>query len=172
MKTLVYYSSLTGNTRRVGKAIAQSLNADIKSIDETVNLDLYENIIFGFYVDKGFMVKKAQQCAEKIKNKKVGIFFTLGAEPGSNHAKDCMEKSINFFSKNNEVIAHFCCQGKIDPQIIKQLKDMAKNNKNDAIHRITPQREARWKEAEKHPDETDILNAVRAFNKFNVKTTS
>ncbi|NLK66586.1 MAG: flavodoxin [Campylobacteraceae bacterium] len=167
MKTLVYYSSLTGNTRKVGEAIAKSLNADIKSIDESVNLDDYSKVIFGFYVDKGFMDKKTQSFAKDIKNKTLGIYFTLGAEPDGPHAKECMDKTKEYFRDlGNDIKASFCSQGAIDPKVIAQLRQMAAKMGDKAIHKITPEREARWKEAAKHPNEEDLKNAVKAFENF------
>lgn len=164
MKTLVLYHSLTGNTKKVATAIAKSKNADLKSIDEEFDLDNYECVIFGFYVDRGFFVPKAENVAKNIKNKTMGLFFTLGAEPDGDHAKDCEKKAIDYFTKlGNNVKATFCCQGAIDPKVIEQMRQMAAKMGDKAVHQITPQREARWKRAASHPDENDIKNAVLAF---------
>ena len=94
MKTLVLYHSLTGNTKKVAQAIAKSKNADLKSIDEEFDLSAYECVIFGFYVDKGFFVSKTENVAKNIKNKTMGVFFTLGAEPDGEHAKECEKKAM------------------------------------------------------------------------------
>ena len=164
MKTLVLYHSLTGNTKKVAQAIAKSKNADLKSIDEEFDLSAYECVIFGFYVDKGFFVSKAENVAKNIKNKTMGIFFTLGAEPDGEHAKECEKKAVQYFTKlNNDVKATFCCQGAIDPKVIEQIKKMAEKMGEKAIHPITPERKARWQKASTHPDENDLKNAVLAF---------
>ena len=146
MKTLVLYHSLTGNTKKVATAIAKSKNADLKS------------------VDRGFFVPKAENVAKNIKNKTMGLFFTLGAEPDGDHAKDCEKKALDYFTKlGNNVKATFCCQGAIDPKVIEQMRQMAAKMGDKAVHQITPQREARWKRAASHPDENDLKNAVLAF---------
>lgn len=165
MKTLVLYHSLTGNTKKVATAIAKSKNADLKSIDESFNLDDYECVIFGFYVDKGFFVSKTENVAKNIKNKKMGIFFTLGAEPNGEHAKECKKKAVEYFKKqNNDIKATFCCQGAIDPKIIEQIIKMAEKMGDKAFHAITSERKARWEAAKIHPDENDLKNAILAFD--------
>ncbi|CZE45866.1 flavodoxin family protein [Campylobacter geochelonis] len=163
MKNLVLYDSLTGNTKKVANAIASSLNCDIKGIDEKLNLDDYERVIFGFFVDKGLMSQKAKDIAIKIKDKKVGIFFTLGAEPNSQHADKCKARARDFFEKNSNLVEEiFCSQGAIDPKLIEKMKQIAQNSGQT----IEPKREARWSEAASHPDENDLKNAVKAFAKF------
>lgn len=168
MKNLVYYSSLSGNTKKIAEAIAKSLKCEIKSINENVNLDDFDCVIFGFYVDQGFMNKLAQNAAKRIKNKKIGVFFTLGTEPNSKYAKDCMQKAKRFFENlGNEIVSEFCSQGAISPKVIEQIRQMAKKMGTNSSHQITPKREKRWLEAAKHPNDDDIKGAINAFSCFN-----
>ena len=53
MKTLVTYSTKTGNTKKVAESIAKAIeNSEIKDIAEVNNLD-YDLIIVGTWIDKG-----------------------------------------------------------------------------------------------------------------------
>ena len=122
MKTLVTYSTLTGNTKKVAEAVFEAVSGekeimDIKSIKET---DGYDRILVGYWVDKGDANEEAKKFMETLKNKKVGTFGTLGAYPDSEHAQKCVEKiSGALKANNNMVVAEFICQGAIDPKIIE-----------------------------------------------------
>ncbi|PSM53318.1 flavodoxin [Campylobacter blaseri] len=167
MKNVVIYSSKTGNTKKVAEAIAQSLDYELINIDDVRDFDDYEKIIFGFWVDKGFMDTKTKKKAENIKNKTLGIFFTSGVEPNSEHAKECLEKSKEYFTILGNNVTHlFCCQGAIDPEVIEIMKNMAIKMGDKAVHKITDERRARWKKAETHPDKEDLKNAILAFSNF------
>ena len=165
MKTLVTYSTLTGNTKKVAEAVFEAVSGekeimDIKSIKET---DGYDRILVGYWVDKGDANEEAKKFMETLKNKKVGTFGTLGAYPDSEHAKKCVEKiSDALKANNNTVIAEFICQGAIDPGIIETMRKMGSNGP----HAPTPEREARWAEAAKHPNEADFAAAKEVFGKL------
>ena len=55
MKKIVIYTSATGNTEKVGLAIANELGCKAVKFTEDLhlNLDSYDFIALGFYVDKG-----------------------------------------------------------------------------------------------------------------------
>ena len=55
MKKIVIYTSATGNTEKVGLAIANELGCEAVKFTEDLhlNLDGYDFIALGFYVDKG-----------------------------------------------------------------------------------------------------------------------
>lgn len=167
MRNLVIYSSKTGNTKKVAQAIAKNLNYDLVSVMDINDIKNDDKIIFGFYVDKGLMDNEAKRVAKLIKNKKIGLFMTLGADPKGEHAKDCFSKAKKFFEKNENIITHeFISQGAIDPNLIEEMKKMYEEMGDKAIHKIDEARIARWNEAAKHPDENDLKNAILAFRDF------
>ncbi|MDO5754985.1 MAG: flavodoxin family protein [Tissierellia bacterium] len=162
MKTLISYSSKTGNTKKVAEAIHEKLQGDLFDIVHGNDVDLkdYDKVIFGFWVDKGGPDAKAKVFMEQIANKKVGVFFTLGAYPDSDHAKDVMEKTIDQLEKQgNTVMAHFCCMGKIDPKLTAMFEKLG----DDSPHRMTDERRKRHEEAAKHPNDEDLIKAQDAF---------
>ena len=63
MKTLVTYSTKTGNTKKVAESIAKAIeNSEIKDIAEVNNLD-YDLIIVGTWIDKGTdRCKRGDRC--------------------------------------------------------------------------------------------------------------
>lgn len=165
MKILVTYSSWTGNTKKVAYAIHEEIGGDIMPMSEVKNWEEYDFLALGFFVDKGFAGDEAKAFMEKVKNKKVGIFATLGAYPDGEHAQNVMKKGRNLMKENeNTLLCEFICQGAIDPKLIERMRKMALKQGDKAIHPITPQREKRWKDAVSHPDETDLQNAKKAFS--------
>lgn len=161
MKSLVVYSSKTGNTQRVAQAIYDVLPQPktISRVEDAPPADGFDFIALGFWVDKGTADKKAQKYMSGMKKCKVGVFGTLGAYPDSDHAKQSMKKATSLLH-GNEVIGTFLCQGKVDPVLVRM---MAETMKDDPHHSMTPEREARLKEAAKHPDKTDLENAADIF---------
>lgn len=161
MKILIAYSTLTGNTEKVAKEIGKAItNSEVLDISDVKNLD-YDLIIIGTWIDKGTADKKALDFIKTLSNKKVAFFYTLGANPDSDHAKKCTENVKNLFlENNNEVKGEFWCQGAIDPKLIEQMRKMFPA---DHPHGVNPENEARWKIASTHPDEKDLENAYNYF---------
>ncbi|MDR0622083.1 MAG: flavodoxin family protein [Deltaproteobacteria bacterium] len=162
MKTLVAYSSLTGNTQKVAQAISDAIpGAEIHPVDKTPNLSDYGLIIVGFWVDRGQPDRKTQEFIERVEGKPVGFFFTLGAYPDSDHAGDVARVTEEMIAKGqNQVLGSFRCQGKVDPALLERMK---KSLPADHPHaQMSPQRKARLEEAAKHPNDEDLLRA-KAF---------
>ncbi|WP_169764101.1 flavodoxin family protein [Campylobacter mucosalis] len=164
MKKIIIYSSKTGNTKMVAQAIADELSCDALSYENAPNLNDFDLIILGYYIDKGGADSGFYKFVkEQIINKKVGYFITMGAEPEGEILEKTMQNAREFL-KENEILREFVCQGKINPQIIEQMKQIAQKMGDKAMHQITPERIARWEAAKTHPDKTDLLNAKNAFS--------
>lgn len=168
MKTLLIYSSLTGNTKKVADAVREVLpeNTDFYKIDDSYNVNDYDFITVGFWIDKGNADKKTLEVLKTIKNKKVAYFFTLGAYPNSEHAQKCTE-TINsiLISGGNTLLGHFLCQGKIDSRMTEMFKKFPEGHP----HAMTEERKKRHAEAAKHPDESDLNNAKIFFAEIVMK---
>ena len=161
MKTLIAYSSKTGNTKKVAEAIKLSLkNAHLESIENITNIDDYSLIIIGGWIDRATFDSIALNFTKSIANKKVGYFFTLGAYPTSDHAKECVNNIKNLFlEKNNIILSYYFCQGAIDPKLISMMSNLPKDHQ---MH-PTDERKKRWKDSASHPDNNDLENAKKAF---------
>jgi len=161
VKTMIVYSSKTGNTKKVAEAIYNVMpeTADIFSVDENPDYSQYDVIFLGGWVDKGLIDKKAMAYLENIKNKKIAYFITIGAYPDSNHAKDVLKRTTEMVSKENEFLGNFICHGKIDPNLRKMFESFPP----DHPHAMNEERKKRHEIASKHPDEQDLLNAQKTF---------
>ena len=163
MKSLVVYSSLTGNTKKVGEAIAEVLapNCDVHKVEDNPDYTGYDLVVVGYWVDKGTADAKASKYLKSIKNSKVGVFATLGAEPDSPHAVSSLQNGIDMLDSSNEVVGKFICQGKIDPKLLEFMKKQF--GTSGSFHAVDEKRLERHRKASTHPDEQDLANAKAVF---------
>lgn len=159
MKTLVVYSSLTGNTKKVAHAVAEVMpECTVVSVEEApASPEGYDLVAVGYWVDKGIPDGRIRAWLEGVKNTRLVFFGTLGAWPDSDHARECMARGEAMAmepSRGNTVLGSWLCQGRIDPKVLEAMARMAGN-----VHPMTPERRARIEEAAKHPDEEDCRRA-------------
>lgn len=159
MKTLVVYSSLTGNTKKVAQAVAEVMpECTVVSVEEApASPEGYDLVAVGYWVDKGMPDGRIRAWLEGVKNTRLVFFGTLGAWPDSDHARECMARGEAMAmepSRGNTVLGSWLCQGRIDPKVLEAMARMAGN-----VHPMTPERRARIEEAAKHPDEEDCRRA-------------
>ncbi len=161
MKCLVVYSSRTGNTKKVAEAIAAELTSgELYPVESAPDITGFDLVIAGYWVDRGMPDAAARAWLETVHDASVALFGTLGAWPDSDHAKSCMaaaETLLTTPERHNTVLGSWLCQGKIDPHVLEMMRKVAAD-----AHPMTPERIARIKEAEKHPDAADLARA-RAF---------
>ena len=167
MKVLVAYSSRTGNTAKVAKAIYEALDvkkdiADIADIADNPEISGYDLIIVGCWINKGNVNSEARKFFKKITNSSVACFVTLGVYPNSRQGKYCrraVEKSLK--KRNNNFLGSFLCQGTVSQKIISVLSLLPKflygASKNTPVF---------WEAAASHPNEDDFSAATEWTRKL------
>lgn len=167
MKTLLIYSSKTGNTRKVAEAIGEALQVKPVPVEENPNPEAYDLIVAGYWVDRGTADGKMKAYLSKLSGKKVALFATLGAEPDSEHAAKCLDNGAALLGEGSEVVGKFICQGKVSDEMVELMKKMFPAGHH---HAMTPERLTRIKKAASHPDAADLAAAKEYFgnlrNKF------
>jgi flavodoxin len=160
MKTLLVYSSRTGNTETVARAVFETLPEprEIHAVAEAPPAEGYDFVVLGFWVDKGRPDEQAARYMATVRGKVVGLFGTLGAAPDSEHGLECVRRATEMAAGANRVLGTFLCRGRIAPEVVAAMERHASD-----IHPMTPERIARIREAEGHPDETDLRNAREFF---------
>lgn len=161
MKTIVIYSSKTGNTKLVAEKIAETLKAPLASFEEMPDLTEFTHIALGYWVDRGMPNGHMKKVLSEVSGKKLFLFGTLGADPHSEHGEKCKAQARKLVEEKNEVLGEFLCQGKIDPNLIEMFKQMPKDN----IHAYTEENAKRYHLASTHPDEKDLAEASLAAKK-------
>ena len=140
MKSIILYSSLTGNTKSVAEAMASVMPEGTPCVSVK---DAPEN-------------KEAAKLIETLKNPNVVFFATLGMYADSDHARESIEKASELLPNKEALVDGFVCQGKIDPKVIEMMYKMFPPG---SAHGQSPERDALHKAAETHPDEQDFANA-------------
>ncbi len=157
MKTLITYSSLTGNTKIIAQSIYESYKlADFFEINDVKNFNDYDLIILGGWIDKGTLNKYVHSRLDEIKNKNVAFFFTLGAFPTSMHAYRCIQAIKQpLLENNNNILGHYHCMGAIDKHYREKMYNLPKDHPNYP----NEERLKRWAVSDNHPNEEDIYGA-------------
>ena len=167
MKSIVIYTSKSGNTKKIAEAVAGELSCKAINFADAgeLNLSEFDFIVLGYYIDQGSPEKEFKKfISQSVKNKKVGFFITLGADVPSAHATQAIDQGKELFMQNgNEILRTFICQGAIAPEVIEQLKKLGKAMPDDPRFALTPERLERWERAKTHPDEADVKAAKEAF---------
>ena len=131
MRNLIIYSSKTGNTKKVAYGMYEGLKdkydidiKDMASIKDISEVDEYDTLLVGFWVDRGTANSVAKKFIQKIKNKNVGLFCTLGANPDSKHGND-VTRNLNtkLLDKSNKLIEVGLYNGLVDIALLNKLKE-------------------------------------------------
>ena len=128
-------------------------------MSEANNLDEYDIVLAGYWVDKGGPNTEAAEYLKNISGKKVGLFATLAFWPDSEHAYNSILNGEKLVKENNHIIGKYICQGAIDPKMIEIFAKMPEGNP----HRPTPEKEKRYAISAKHPSQADIAVAAEMF---------
>lgn len=147
MKSLVVYSSKTGNSKKIAETIYESLAGEkqicaVGDAPEPADFDL---VSVAFWLMAGKPDQASQEYFSKISNQKVILAATHGAAKGSAHAENAM-KFAKDLVPGADVLATFSCQGEVNPEFMK--KALAKPQPPPWIGDAPS--------AKGHPDEKDV----------------
>ena len=160
MKSIILYSSLTGNTKSVAEAMASVMPEGTPCVpvkEAPENLADYDTVFVGFWVDRGTANKEAAKLIETLTNPNIVFFATLGMYADSDHARESIEKASELLQNKESLVDGFVCQGKIDPKVIEM---MYKQFPSGHPHGQSPERDALHARAAVHPDEQDLRDAA------------
>ena len=159
MKSIILYSSLTGNTKGVAEAMASVMPEGTPCVpvkEAPQNLADYDTVFVGFWVDRGTANKEAAKLIETLTNPNIVFFATLGMYADSDHARESIEKASELLQNKESLVDGFVCQGKIDPKVIEMMYKMFPKGHS---HGQSADRDARHKQAAVHPNEEDFKAA-------------
>ncbi len=164
MKIQVIYSSLSGRTEKLAKAIADKLKekyeCSLHSLKEGVpDLDA-DVILLGYWVDKGGPCQEMKQFMETVEKKAVGVFCTLGAYADCAHAIHSIQAGVDCVKEKNTVIGSYVCNGALSEKII----EMFRKNGKEGPHSASPENEIRWKVMADHPTQAECDLAAERFS--------
>ncbi len=153
MKSLVVYSSESGNTRKLAEAVYEFLSGDkeIATVADAPDPAGYGFVAVGFWLKAGQPDPDSQAFLARLKEgQEVYLFASHGAAVGSVHAENGMKKARELAAKAH-VRAVFSCPGEVDAKIIETA----------AQKNPLPPWLADAPAAKGHPDANDLKMVVR-----------
>jgi len=153
MKSLVVYSSKSGNTRKLAEAVFEYLEGEktIVSIADAPDPAEYTFVAVGFWLMGGQPDPESQAFLARLKEgQDLYLFATHGAAAGSEHAENAMKKAKEIAAKAH-LRATFSCPGEVNPQVIEKA---SQNNPQPAWLADAPA-------AKGHPNASDLKMVVR-----------
>jgi len=130
---IIYHSEHHGNTKKIAKAMAEKINADIlKAADVSPNkFEEYDIVGFGSGVYNGKLHKELSEILSKLSqqdDKKAFIFSTTGSKTYSSMAHERFRPILE--EKGFEKIGEFSCLG-FDTALTKEGINKGRPNKQD-----------------------------------------
>jgi flavodoxin len=121
MKSLIVYSSQTGNTRKLAEAVFEALPGEkaIYPVDEAPDPSEYDFIAIGFWLMGGKPDPKSGEYLGKVGEKPLFLFATHGAGVGSDHAIHGMTLAKSLASES-DIRGTYSCQGEVNPKILER----------------------------------------------------
>ncbi|PIE60707.1 MAG: flavodoxin family protein [Desulfobulbus propionicus] len=158
MKSLIIYSSRSGNTKKLAQALNDRYGTkkSLISITDLPPMDgHYDWVAVGFPVMAGRVEPRAARflSAFDCTTRKLFLFITHGSFRDAELVKNVVKQAVSLV-KNAEVSAVFTCQGEVDPRVLYKLKKGSAPPAwlDEADHAVG------------HPDSGDIEELIEAFN--------
>ncbi len=147
MKSLIVYSSQTGNTLKLAMTVYTALPGEkqMVAVDDAPVPAGYDCIAVGFWLQAGKPDAKAAAYLQKIGKAPLFLFATHGAAADSAHAQNAMAYAQSL-APDARVLGTFNCQGAVNPRVLLKIRN--KNPKPPWIGDADA--------AAGHPDEEDL----------------
>lgn len=124
MKSLVVYSSQSGNTKKLAQAVADALpgEKEVVAVDGAPEkLDGFDLVAVGFWLMAGKPDPKSSEFLAGVAGKKVFLFATHGAAKGSAHAAAAMAHAVKI-AAGAQVVGSFSCQGEVQAKVMETAR--------------------------------------------------
>jgi flavodoxin len=160
MKSLVVYSSKSGNTKKLAEAVYGYLSGDktLATVGEVPDPSGYDFVAVGFWFQAGQPDPDTQAFLARLREgQEVYLFASHGAAAGSPHAVNGMKKACEIAGKAH-VRATFSCPGEVAPKVMEVA-----SQKNPQ-----PPWLADAPAAKGHPDAHDLEMVVRMLEEFDL----
>lgn len=162
----IYYSSATGNTAQVARAIYGAFPPEAATLTElSGNETPPDGLLFvGFWTDKGVCDQKAATFLQSLHGRKVALFGTMGGGQAG-YGESICRRVAALLPPDNRVVGTFTCQGKLEPGTKARYEEMRRLHPENEHILVQLQN---YEQAQTHPDAEDL----RAAAAFAVKTAA
>jgi len=120
MKSLIIYSSKSGNTRKLAEAVSDFLPGEkvVKPAKDDPDQSGYDLVVIAFWLQGGKPDPDSSKVLEKASGK-LFLVATHGAAADSEHAAKAMAVAREL-AGGAEVVGTFNCQGEVNPEFLKK----------------------------------------------------
>ena len=155
MKSLVVYSSQTGNTKKLAETVFEALpdEKEIFELGEAPDPAAYDLVAVGFWFKSGKPNPETMDFLPKLSGKATFIFATHGAPVEYDHVAKGLEEAKGA-TGGAKILGSFSCMGAVNPKVLEKVRSMPEEKQPLWISRA--------EEALGHPDESDIRNLTEA----------
>lgn len=158
---MVVYTSRTGNTKQVAKAIFGALPGNSKDIcsledmDKTKEAKVY---FVGFWVNRGSCEMNIIDYLGGLQDKKIALFGTCGMGADTEYYRTIRNNIEVWLPDVCEYLGCFLCQGKMPMQIRNKYESMKSTGQDETYMDRLIQN---FDEALVHPDGKDLEKAEK-----------
>lgn len=165
MKIAIIYSSKTGNTKALAKAIKETLKNQnlIYFNTPSEKIPIADIYIIGSWTFKGSPTDDIIQILKALKNKKIAYFATAGYGGNPTYYQKLFERVKSYIDSSNEILGYFYCQGKMPNQIKTKYEQTLKENPSETKYKKMIDT---FDNALSHPNEEDLNNVKKWINQI------
>lgn len=158
---LIVVSSVTGNTMVLARALEDAFPGTrlVRAGELPEDLNDFDPVFLGFWCDRGRAPEDMVRAAARLVGKRIACFATMGGDPTTPGAERWMRETSEALAASgtgNTLVGTFLSRGRIAPALFSKMSEMMGG-------KVDPEREARRRASETHPDRLDLLRAVEAF---------
>jgi flavodoxin len=153
MKTLIVYSSQTGNTKKMAESVNDVIGGEktLCPVSEAPDPAGFDLVVLGFWLKAGKPDPGSSDYLAGVGDTRLFLFATHAAAADSAHAAKAMEHAKSL-APSARIAGTFSCPGEVDPAFLEKAlkKDPPPPWIGDAPA------------AAGHPDSTDITRLIEA----------
>lgn len=161
MTTAIIYKSITGNTKQIAEAIAETVTDTISRTEVTyigepqsgIEAELY---IVGSWTDKGMCAQEISEFLGTLRNKKIAYFGTAGFGGSKEYYESLSRRVQGIIDAGNEFIGAFFCQGRMPAGVRARYEKLLTEHPDDKNMKVNIEN---FDKALTHPDDNDIREA-------------
>jgi flavodoxin len=123
MKTLIVYSSKTGNTKKLAEAANDLIGGDklICSISEAPDPAGFDLVVLGFWLQAGKPDPKSSEYLSRMGDTRMFLLATHGAAAGSAHVEKAMAHARQL-AANAKIAGAFSCPGEVSLAFLEKAR--------------------------------------------------
>lgn len=159
MNYAVVFSSQSGNTEQIAKAIQNALPDDhcvyFGHPDE--NIPPMDIIFIGSWVDKGTFHEPILNVLKELHHKRIALFGTAGFGRSTDYFDAVLNRVETVIPNDNIILNRFMFQGKMPQRVRQRYEKMLEQQPGD--EKISSSI-SNFDQALTHPNQEDILHAM------------